>query len=213
MCDRTSDDPGSAGDFAQTSVPASTVSRIELRTAIAAHADLYRALLGDLPGLAIVDGPLLDGCIADAAIAPTNSYGCLDAGVDGAFARRFGRRLQRALQERIGLEFDAEMPVGQAIVLPTGDFSLPYVVAAPATQFPGVISTEPLIYRALTAALEAIDRWNAGSGMPAVESVILPDIARIVHGWEADRLVLQLRAAIVDWRRATGADRLRFRAA
>lgn len=212
MYDRMSDDPEGLGEFAP-SVPASTVSRIELRTAIAEHADLYRALLGDLPGLAIVDGPLLEGCIADAAIAPTNSYGCLDAGVDGAFARRFGRRLQRVLQERIGCEFDAEMPVGEAAVIPTGDISLPYVVAAPATQFPGVISTEPLIYRALQAALHAIDRWNRDSGMPAIESVILPDIARIVNGWEADRLVLQLRAAIVQWRRATGADGLRYRAA
>lgn len=53
MRDRTSDDPGSAGDFAPPSVPASTVSRIELRTTIAGHADLYRALLGDLPGLAL----------------------------------------------------------------------------------------------------------------------------------------------------------------
>jgi hypothetical protein len=115
--------------------PRLSLSRVEFRTPIASHADLYRSLLGDIPGVSVVDGPLLEGCVADAVIAPTNSFGYLDAGIDSAFARRFGRRLQRSLQERIGCEFDAEMPIGQAAVIPSGDLALPFVVAAPATQF------------------------------------------------------------------------------
>jgi O-acetyl-ADP-ribose deacetylase (regulator of RNase III) len=200
MCDRISDgDHREAGSGKSSAAPA-RLARIQLRSNVPAHADLYRALLGDIAGVSIVDGPLLEGCIADAVIAPTNSFGYLDTGIDGAFARRFGRRLQRSLQERIACEFDAELPVGEAVILPSGDFTLPFVVMAPATQLPGALSKEPMIYRAVNAALRSIDAWNAADEMPPIESVIMPDIAGIDCGWNADHLVLQLREALETWR-------------
>lgn len=214
MCDRMSDGPVGNSDIAPSSDTRPVrLARVEFRTPIASHADLYRALLGDIPGISVVDGPLLEGCVADAVIAPTNSFGYLDAGIDGAFARRFGRRLQRALQERIGCEFEAEMPVGNAVVIPSGDLSLPFVVAAPATNLPGTIAAEPMIYRSLLAALRVIDAWNAADEGPIIESAIMPDIARIVQGWDADRLVLQLREAMLAWRREADERIIRSRAA
>lgn len=213
MCDRIGDgEHREAGNGTPSAAPARP-ARIELRSNVPAHADLYRALLGDIAGVSIVEGPLLEGCIADAVIAPTNSFGYLDAGIDGAFARRFGRRLQRSLQERIACEFDAELPVGQAVILPSGDFTLPFVVMAPATQFPGKISAEPMIFRAVTAGLRAIERWNAEDEMPPIESIVIPDIAGIAHGWDADRLVLQLRTALEDWRGRRDSGLRRIRAA
>jgi len=200
MSDRTDSEPNMFGTFASPA-PAPRPLRIELRTSVATNAVIYRALLGDLPGLKVVSGPLLDGCIADAVIAPTNSFGYLDAGIDSAFARRFGPRLQRALQERIGCEFDAELPVGEAIIIPTGDFTMPFMVAAPATQFPGYISGEPLVYSALHAALRAIHAWNIADEWPPIESIVLPDMASAAHGWHADALVLQVREALEAWNR------------
>jgi O-acetyl-ADP-ribose deacetylase (regulator of RNase III) len=197
MCDRMID--GNAGDGSGP-VTHARIHRIAIRTPVAHHADLYRALLGDLPGISIVDGPLLEGCIADAVIAPTNSFGYLDAGIDAAFTRRFGRRLQRSLQERIGWEFEAELPVGEAVLLATGDISLPFVVAAPATHLPGAISTEPMIYRSIHAALRTVERANATGELPPIESVVMPDIASIVPGWDVESLVIQLRQAIEAWR-------------
>jgi hypothetical protein len=64
-----------------------------------------------------------------------------------------------------------------------------------------VIAVEPMIYRSLLAALRAIEAWNLADEGPVIESVIMPDIARIVHGWDADRLILQLREALEEWRR------------
>ncbi len=200
MCDRISDgEHRERGSGLQPAAPARLV-RIEIRSQVAAHATIYRALLGDIAGVSIVEGPLLEGCIADAVIAPTNSFGYLDTGIDGAFARRFGRRLQRSLQERIACEFDAELPVGEAVILPSGDLALPFVVMAPATQLPGGLSTEPMIYLALSAALRSINAWNAADEMPPIESVIMPDIAGIARGWNAAQLVLQLREALEAWR-------------
>ena len=201
MCDQMDGERNVGGKIAATTSGWRPV-QIQLRTSVAANAAMYRALLGDLPGLSIVRGPLLDGCVADAVIAPTNSFGYLDAGIDSAFARRFGPRLQRALQERIAGEFDAELPVGEAIIIPTGDFTMPFMVAAPATQFPGYISAEPLVYSALHAALRVVNAWNVADEWPPIESIVLPDMARATHGWHAETLVLQVREALEAWNRA-----------
>ena len=172
---------------------------IELRTSAARHADLYRATLGDVPGLMVTEGPILGPCAHDAVIAPTNSFGYLDGGVDHAFAQRFGPRLQRALQERIACEHEGELPIGSATIVATGDFALPFLVAAPATRLPGSISVEPYLYSAMVAAFQAIARWNAADEGPTIDNVVLPDIARWMPGWHPDRLVPQLRQAIEAW--------------
>jgi O-acetyl-ADP-ribose deacetylase (regulator of RNase III) len=213
MCDRISEGDNGEQRSAMQATPAVRLARIELRSNVPAHADLYRARLGDIAGVSIVDGPLLEGCIADAVIAPTNSFGYLDTGIDGAFARRFGRRLQRSLQERIACEFDAELPVGEAVILPSGDFTLPFIVMAPATQFPGTIASEAMIYRSVNAALRSIEQWNAADEMPPIESVIIPDIAGIARGWDDDRLVMQLREALDGWSRGCDLRVRRIRAA
>ena len=212
MCDQMDGKSNLAGKIAASTSEWRPV-QIQLRTSVAANAAMYRALLSDLPGLSIVSGPLLDGCVADAVIAPTNSFGYLDAGIDSAFARRFGPRLQRALQERIACEFDAELPVGQAIIIPTGDFTMPFMVAAPATQFPGYISAEPLVYSALHAALQAVNAWNIADEWPPIESIVLPDMAREAHGWRAETLVLQVREALEAWNRAHALPEQQSRAA
>jgi O-acetyl-ADP-ribose deacetylase (regulator of RNase III) len=185
------------------------LGRIELRTCIPSHAAIFRDALGDDPAVAIVDGPLLDGCAADAAFVPTNGFGYLDAGIDGAFARRFGRRLQRNLQERIGQEFDGELPCGAAMIIPTGDLSLPLVVAAPATQYPGSISGDPMIYQATLAALRTVDAWNAADEGPWIASLMVPDPTRPPDAWQAERVALQVAEAIRAWRRDRDARALR----
>lgn len=212
MSDRTNGEPAIFGALASSTSRQRSL-RVELRTAVATNAAVYQALLGDLPGLKIVRGPLLDGCIADAVIAPTNSFGYLDTGIDSAFARRFGSRLQRGLQERIACEFDSELPVGEAIIIPTGDFTMPFMVAAPATQLPGYISANPMVYSALRAAMRAISAWNNTDEWPPIESIVLPDMASVAHGWEAESLVLQVREAMEDWNRENSMHSKQARAA
>jgi hypothetical protein len=73
-----------------------------------------------------------------------------------------------------------------------------------------------MIYLALNAALRSIDAWNAADEMPPIESVIIPDIAGIAgiaRGWDADRLVLQLREVLEAWRHESGRRVRRTRAA
>jgi O-acetyl-ADP-ribose deacetylase (regulator of RNase III) len=174
---------------------------VQLRTTDPRHADLFRATLGDMPEMTVQEGPLLCGDLAkDAVIAPTNSFGYLDSGLDGLFSRRFGARLQRALQEQIACDWAGELPLGEAVIVPTGDFGLPFLVAAPASRLPGTITAEPNMYLSLLAALRAVDDWNALDEGPFLESVVLPDMSRYLPGWTAERLSLQLRCALDAWR-------------
>jgi O-acetyl-ADP-ribose deacetylase (regulator of RNase III) len=189
------------------------LSRIEFRTPVASHAGMCRALLGDIPGVSVVDGKLLEGCVADAVIAPTNGFGYLDTGIEGAFARRFGRRLQRTLQERVDAEFDAELEVGRAAIMASGDLSLPFVVVTPCASFPGTVAAEPLICRALLAALRAVDAWNRADDGPAIESVIVPDVVRMSAGWEPDSVFASVRSALDAWRHGSRGNRRQQRAA
>ncbi|MFO0961428.1 MAG: macro domain-containing protein [Phycisphaerales bacterium] len=178
---------------------AGSVRQVLLHTPRPENAALYRQALAGVPGAEVVLGARLDGFMCDAVIAPTNSFGYLDSGLDGAFGRRFGARLQRTLQERIAREHDGELPVGEALIVPTGDFAVPFLVAAPATRLPGSISVEPFLYSSLSAAMQAIDRWNARHEGPAIEVVALPDIARMLPEWQPERLTMQLRQAMIDW--------------
>lgn len=173
---------------------------IELRTTDPRHADLFRATLGDIPEMFIEEGALLDDTFKDAVIAPTNSFGYLDSGLDGLFSRRFGSRLQRALQEQIACEWGGELPLGESVVVPTGDFALPFLVASPATRLPGTITAEPNMYLSLLAALRAVDDWNRLDEGPYLECILLPDMSRYLPGWTAERLCFQLRSALDAWR-------------
>lgn len=173
---------------------------VELRTADPRNADLFRATLGDIPELTIEKGALLSESAKDGVIAPTNSFGYLDSGLDGLFGRRFGSRVQRALQEQIACEWSGELPVGEATIVSTGDFALPFLVAAPATRLPGSITADPNLHLSLLGALRAIDDWNALDEGPFMECVVLPDMTRFLHGWTAERLSFQLRSAIDTWR-------------
>lgn len=179
---------------------------VELRTADARNADHFRATLGDIPEMLIEQGPLLADTAKDAVIAPTNSFGYLDSGLDGLFSRRFGGRLQRALQEQIACEWAGELPVSESVIVATGDFGLPFLIAAPATRLPGSITAEPNMYLSLLAALRAVDDWNALDEGPYMECVVLPDMSRYLPGWTAERLSFQLRSALDAWRdeRLTG---------
>jgi len=189
------------------------LSRIEFRTPVASHADLCRALLGEIQGVSVADGKLLEGCVADAVIAPTNGFGYLDTLIEGAFARRFGRRLQRTLQERIESEFDAELEVGRAAIVPSGDLSMPFIVMSPLNCFPGTTPKEPSVGRSLLAGIRAVEAWNAADEGPTIESVIVPDMAMVASGWDAETVFMQVREALEQWRPDSAGGSRRMRAA
>lgn len=93
----------------------------------------------------------------DAVVSPANSFGFMDGGLDYALSERFGWELQDRLQEQIALLPEGELLVGKALLLETGDSTVPYLISAPTMRVPMDfnIATSINAYLAMKALLIA----------------------------------------------------------
>ncbi len=73
---------------------------------------------------------------ADAVVSPANSAGCMRGGVDLAYTRFFGEQLEKNLQSRIRALPGNTLPVGRALVVPTGNGRIPHLISAPTMARP-----------------------------------------------------------------------------
>ena len=113
-----------------------------------------------LPGVRVIQGRFEDLGPHDAFVTAGNAYGLMTAGIDAAVIHFFGEQLMRAVQYRIMDEYFGEQPVGTAVVVPTGHPSIPFLVHAPTMRTPGCIEGTDNVYRAMWAALLAIQSHN-----------------------------------------------------
>src|SRR4051794_20152003 len=84
-----------------------------------------------VPNVEVSHGDIFQGTQADAVVGPANSFGYMDGGIDAVYLGRFGDDLQTRLQTIIRNEHRGELPVGVAIIVPTGDAAMPFMVSAP----------------------------------------------------------------------------------
>lgn len=123
-----------------------------------------------------VCGDILDQKV-DAVVSPANSFGFMDGGIDLAYSTRFGWDVQRQVQQAIRRDFEGELLVGQALVVPTGDPDIPHVIAAPTMRVPMQIAdpsavrlaTRAAVRVALRAGFDAIAMPGMGTGTGAVK--------------------------------------------
>jgi O-acetyl-ADP-ribose deacetylase (regulator of RNase III) len=149
-----------------------------------------------LPEVTIAVGDILETNV-DAILSPANSFGFMDGGIDLLYSRFFGWELQDALQERIASEYDGELPVGQAILLPTGHKAIGFLVSAPTMRVPAVIDGTVNVYLAFRAALLAVQRHNTGRG-PKIRSLASPALGAGIGGMPFARVARQMFAAYSD---------------
>lgn len=101
-------------------------------------ADAWERFCGDLPGVAIHRGSILD-VHCEAVVSPANSFGFMDGGIDHLYSRHFGWHVQRRLQEAIQTRHLGELLVGQAEIISTDDARIPFVIAAPTMRVPMIL--------------------------------------------------------------------------
>lgn len=85
--------------------------------------------------VAVVEGDLT-ALEVDAIVSPANSFGFMDGGVDYAISVRLGWELQERLQALIKTLPEGELLIGKALVLDTGDATIPFLIAAPTMRIP-----------------------------------------------------------------------------
>jgi O-acetyl-ADP-ribose deacetylase (regulator of RNase III) len=166
---------------------------ILLHTFDSAMAAAWRKAFDDAPGVVVVEGDILEGQ-CDAVVSPANSFGYMDGGIDLAYRRYFGLELQSRVQAKIKSEFRGELPVGQAMVVPTGHGTVPYLVAAPTMRIPDKIGDTVNVYLAFRAALLAVLAHNDRSAT-SIKSLRTPALGTGIGSMPLGRAAHQMHAA------------------
>lgn len=111
--------------------------------------------------------------LADAYVSPANSHGIMDGAFDLLLRIRFPGvdvTVQREIDRRGGL-----LPVGNAIVVETGDMDVPYLISAPTMEVPMSISHTNNVYLAMQGLLQAVSEFNGENDL-AIQSVAIPGL-------------------------------------
>jgi O-acetyl-ADP-ribose deacetylase (regulator of RNase III) len=172
-----------------------TRPNVILHTFDSAMVAAWRKAFDGAPGVVVVEGDILEGG-CDAVVSPANSFGFMDGGIDLAYRRYFGLDLQSRVQAKIRSEFHGELPVGQAIVVPTDHKTVPYLVLAPTMRIPDKIGDTVNVYLAFRAALLAVLTHNNGS-TTSIKSLRAPALGTGIGSMPLGRAAHQMHAAYV----------------
>ena len=165
-------------------------------------ADAWERHCGDLPGVTIHRGSILDLSV-DAVVSPANSFGFMDGGIDHLYSHHFGWEVQDRLQGLIRTRHDGELLVGAAEIVDTGHLRIPYVIAAPTMRVPMVLHDTINPYLAARATLLLIRNGVVRSGSligepisVAVQSVAFPGLGTGIGRVGPNTCAHQVRVAI-----------------
>ena len=94
-------------------------------------------------------------CSVVAVVSPANSFGFMRGGVDGVYTRVFGEGVESRLQAIIRTLPAEELPVGEALIVPTGHTGIPWLISAPTMRRPSVLHDGDPVRRSARAAMRA----------------------------------------------------------
>ncbi|NOJ92051.1 Appr-1-p processing protein [Corallococcus coralloides] len=134
---------------------------------------------------------------ADAMVSPANSFGIMDGGLDLAIRDTLGLQVQEAVQRAILAEHHGELPVGAAVVVPSGDTRWPLLVAAPTMRIPESVAQTVHAYLAFRAVLLAVKRHNQAAGAPVIRTLVCPGLGTGIGGMDVRRCAVQMRMALM----------------
>ena len=160
------------------------------------NSEVFEWRLRDLVGVETVHGsfeslPQFD-CIATAG----NSFGLMDAGIDLAVVKFFGRDLMKRIQSRILDEYCGEQPVGTSMIVATGNPDHPFVAHTPTMRAPMNISGTDNVYLATWATLLAARAHNANPDQRPIRTLAVPGFGTGSGGMEILEASLQMRLAL-----------------
>ena len=162
--------------------------------------DVLRWQFRTHPEVQVVCGRFEDLPSFDCVVTAGNSFGLMDAGMDLAVVRFFGRQVMEQIQKRILDDHLGELPVGTCLIVPTGNRAHPFVAHAPTMRVPMNIQGTNHVYLALWAALTSVHRHNR-SESPKIDSLACPGFGTGTGGMDALEAALQLRLAYEHYKR------------
>lgn len=112
---------------------------------------------------------------AGAIVSPANSFGFMDGGIDLVYSQHFGWELEGRVRKSILSDHHGELPVGRALIVPTADERVPWLVCAPTMRVPMRIESTFNAYLAFRATLIALKEFNARAET-RIMSVLVPGL-------------------------------------
>jgi O-acetyl-ADP-ribose deacetylase (regulator of RNase III) len=143
------------------------------------------------PEVQVVSGRFEDLPSFDCVVTAGNSFGLMDAGMDLAVVRFFGREVMEHIQKRILEDYLGEQPVGTCLIVPTGHVRHPFVAHAPTMRIPMNIQGTDHVYLAMWAALTAVHRHNRCESQK-IECLACPGLGTGTGGMDLQEAALQM---------------------
>jgi O-acetyl-ADP-ribose deacetylase (regulator of RNase III) len=179
---------------------------LHLRDLSARLVESWREEFADIPGVTISQGDIFSekpGPVsasdpidvrADAVVSPANSFGFMDGGIDLVYTYQLGPQVQERLRALLAEQHGGELPVGQAVIVPTGHADIPWCISAPTMRVPTDVSETVNAYLAMRAALLAVLNHNRASQQP-IRTVLCPGLGTAVGRMPPERCARQMREA------------------
>lgn len=145
----------------------------------------WEAVAGDHPGVRVHRGCILD-VGADCVVSPANSYGWMRGGVDAVYAQAFPA-VEQSVRSAVLAFHGGELPVGEALIVPTGASTPAWLISSPTIREPGTRLPPDTVHPYL-AARAAFRLWRGGvleDGIPvrvAVGTLALPGLGTGIAG-------------------------------
>lgn len=161
-------------------------------------AEAWRTVAEGRPGVSVHAGSVLDLQV-DAVVSPANSYGWMRGGVDALYARAFPEVEQR-VRSAVLAYHGGELPVGEALLVTTGEPSPTWLISAPTMREPGEQLPEDTVHPYLSARA-VLRLWLEGTlddGTPirqVVRSIAMPGLGTGVGGVSPPLCARQVAAA------------------
>jgi O-acetyl-ADP-ribose deacetylase (regulator of RNase III) len=159
--------------------------RVTLCDIDAALVEAWRSAFDHIDAVTVVRQPIFE-CTGDAIVSPANSFGYMDGGIDLVYSQHFGWHVEDRVRQRILDEHDGELIVGTALVVPTDDAQIPYLISAPTMRVPMVVAQRVNAYLAFRAALKVARQH------PDIEHVICPGLGTGVGQLPPQRCARQM---------------------
>ena len=135
----------------------------------------FREAFGDVAAVTVHRGSILQ-VQADAIVSPANSFGYMDGGLDLVLSQHFGWSLESRVRAELLEHHLGELPVGQAIVVPTHDEQVPWLISAPTMRVPMRVADTANAFLAFRAVLAAVGRHNAGRPQVPIGTIACPGL-------------------------------------
>jgi O-acetyl-ADP-ribose deacetylase (regulator of RNase III) len=148
--------------------------------------------------LRVHHGSVLD-VTADAVVSPANSFGWMRGGVDAVYARAFPQ-VEQNVRSAVLAYHGGELPIGDAVVVPTGEPVPAWLISAPTLREPGERLPEDTVYPYL-ASRAVFLQWRDGrldhgvAVRRVVSTIAMPGLGTGVGGVSPVNCARQVAAA------------------